>query len=123
MPTSLRERIALAIEGSPYRPEVRRSVQLADAVLAVPELATLAPMLEGFGRLLATSSRDWGQYAPDAWLYAVICGWDCEETEHDETCVHGAMEEMAELHGWDDATVAKARRYREAVRAITGEQP
>ncbi|MCX5598381.1 hypothetical protein OOK29_09550 [Streptomyces phaeochromogenes] len=89
------------------------------AANAETRAATLAPLFEGFGRLLATSSRDWGQYAPDAWLYAVICGWDCEEDVHDETCTHGAMEEMAERHGWDYLTVAKARRYRAAVRAIT----
>ncbi|MFE6474524.1 hypothetical protein [Streptomyces rochei] len=83
------------------------------------DVTTLAPLFEGFARLLSTSSRDWGQYAPDAWLYAVICGWDCEETTHSKSCVHGAMEEMAERHGWDDATVAKARRYRATVRAIT----
>jgi hypothetical protein len=84
-----------------------------------PQEHPLAAMLEGFARLLATSSRDWGQYAPDAWLYAVICGWDCEETTHDETCTHGAMEEIAERHGWDDDAVAKARRYRAMVHAIT----
>lgn len=84
-----------------------------------PDTETLAAMFEGFGRLLATSSRDWGQYAPDAWLYAVILGWDCEQTEHDETCTHGAMEEMQQRHGWSDEAVAKARRYRAAVRALT----
>ena len=92
------------------------------AVLPQPETqATLAPLFEGFGRLLATSSRDWGQYAPDAWLYAVILGWDCEqEHEHDGLCDQGAaMAEMALRHGWDHGTVAKARRYRAAVRAIT----
>ncbi|MCM1974609.1 hypothetical protein [Streptomyces sp. G1] len=80
---------------------------------------TLADLFEGFGRLLATSSRDWGQYRVDAWLYAVILGWDCEETVHDETCTHGAMEEMQRQHGWSDEAVAKARRYRAAVRALT----
>lgn len=83
-----------------------------------PTLAVLAPMFEGLERLIATSSRDWGQYRVDAWLWAVLVGWDCEEAEHDETCTHGAMEEMAELHGWDDEAVAKARRYRNAVRAV-----
>ncbi|CAM5671901.1 hypothetical protein STENM36S_05047 [Streptomyces tendae] len=82
------------------------------------DLPALAAALDGFATLLATSSRDWGVYRVDAWLYAVICGWDCEQTEHDATCTHGALEEMAELHGWDDATVAKARRYRAAVRAL-----
>jgi hypothetical protein len=84
-----------------------------------PETETLAAMFEGLGSLLATSSRDWGLYAPDAWLYAVILGWDCEQEEHDETCTHGAMEEMQERHSWSDGAVAKARRYRAAVRALT----
>lgn len=82
------------------------------------ERATLALIFEGFGRLLATSARDWQTYAPDAWLYAVICGWDCEQSTHDGTCTHGALEETAEMHGWDAAAIAKARRYRAAVRAL-----
>lgn len=53
----------------------------------------LASALDGLGRLIATSSRDWGVYRVDAWLWAVLVGWD-------------------------DETVAKARRYRAAVRAV-----
>lgn len=82
------------------------------------ETQTLAAMFEGLHTLLATSSRDWGTYRVDAWLWAVLCGWDCEQDEHDETCTHGALEEMQQQHGWDDEAVAKARRYRAAVRAI-----
>lgn len=82
------------------------------------ELATTAAIFEFFGRVLATSSRDWTTHPVDAWLWAVICGWDCEQPEHDDVCVHGAMEEMVQLHGWDDETVTKARCYREAVRSI-----
>lgn len=82
------------------------------------QMRALAPMLDGLHTLLATSSRDWQPYRVDAWLWAVLCGWDCEQDEHDETCTHGALEETAALHGWDDATVAKARRYRAAVRAV-----
>ena len=77
--------------------------------------------LDGLHTLIATSSRDWGTYRVDAWIWAVLCGWDCEEEhEHDELCEDGeAMEEMAARHGWDADTVAKARRYRAAVRAVT----
>jgi hypothetical protein len=82
------------------------------------ETQTLAAMFEGLHTLLATSSRDWSTYRVDAWLWAVLCGWDCEQAEHDETCTHGAMEEMQQQHGWDDEAVAKARRYRAVVRAI-----
>ena len=98
--------------------ESRRELR-SDIARLRSQMWTLAAIFEGFGRLLATSSRDWGQYAPDAWLYAIICGWDCEEPVHDETCTHGAMEEMAERHGWDAATVAKARRYRAVVHTLT----
>ncbi|MEW1638619.1 hypothetical protein AB0469_31745 [Streptomyces sp. NPDC093801] len=86
---------------------------------AKEDRATLALIFDGFGRLLATSSRDWQPYPVDAWLYAVILGWDCEETVHDGSCTHGALEETAEMHGWDEATIAKARRYRAAVRGLT----
>ncbi|MET9190705.1 hypothetical protein ABZX63_36385 [Streptomyces tendae] len=102
-----------------HRAELRRVADETAATETQPvDLPALAAALDGFATLLATSSRDWGVYRVDAWLYAVICGWDCEQTEHDATCTHGALEEMAELHGWDDATVAKARRYRAAVRTL-----
>ncbi len=84
-----------------------------------PDTATLAATLDGLHTLIATSSRDWGTYRVDAWLWAVLCGWDCEQAEHDETYTHGAMEEMQQQHGWSDEAVAKARRYRAAVRALT----
>lgn len=80
---------------------------------------TLTAMLDELHTLLATSSRDWQTYRVDAWLWAVLVGWDCEQPVHDETCTHGAMEEMQQRHGWDDDTVAKARRYRAAVHTLT----
>jgi hypothetical protein len=39
--TPLRDRIAQAIEDAPYRPEARRSLQLADSVMRVPEMRQL----------------------------------------------------------------------------------
>ncbi|MEU1327193.1 hypothetical protein [Streptomyces microflavus] len=96
----------------------RWAPQTFRASQAEETLRMLAPMFEGLQRLLATSSRDWGEYRVDAWLWAVLLGWDCEEDVHGETCVHGTMAEMQQAHGWDDAAVAKARRYRSAVRAV-----
>ncbi|WP_030797547.1 hypothetical protein [Streptomyces griseus] len=96
----------------------RWAPQTFRASQAEETLRTLAPMFEGLQRLLATSSRDWGEYRVDAWLWAVLLGWDCEEDVHDETCEHGTMAEMQRIHGWDDAAVAKARRYRAAVRTV-----
>jgi hypothetical protein len=102
--------------------EGRRELRSENARLR-SQLWTLAAMLDGLHTLIATSSRDWQTYRVDAWLWAVLCGWDCEQTEHDETCTHGALEETAAMHGWDDDTVAKARRYRATVRVITGPAP
>ncbi|WP_129307968.1 hypothetical protein [Streptomyces sp. L2] len=103
--------------------ELRRMADEAQpAETATTGLATLAAALDGLHTLIATSSRDWGAYRVDAWIWAVICGWDCEKTEHDDSCTHGALEEMAGMHGWDEATVAKARRYRAAVRALVEAQ-
>jgi hypothetical protein len=87
-------------------------------VKAEAALKTLAPMFEGLHRLIATSSRDWSEYRVDAWLWAVLVGWDCEEAHtHDETCEGGSLEEIAAMHGWAEAAVTKARRYRAAVQA------
>lgn len=83
-----------------------------------PDLTALAAMFEGLERLISTNSRDWGESRVDAWLWAVLVGWDCEQDEHDDTCTHGALEEVAQRYGWDEETVAKARRYRVAVRAV-----
>jgi hypothetical protein len=83
------------------------------------EAETLAAALDGLHTLIATSSRDWQTYRVDAWIWAVLCGWDCEQAEHDDTCTHGALEETAAMHGWNADTIAKARRYRAAVRALT----
>jgi hypothetical protein len=88
---------------------------------AEANLTAIAAIFEGFGNLLATSSRDWAPYRVDAWLWAVVLGWDCEETEHDDTCVHGVLEEIAKDHDWSDEAVAKARSYRATVRAVLDE--
>jgi hypothetical protein len=87
------------------------------------QVGVLAPMFEGLARLMSTSSRDWSEYRVDAWLWAVLVGWECEkEHTHDiEMCLPGTLEEIAAMHGWGEAAIAKARRYRAAVRAVTVE--
>lgn len=101
--------------------EESRKELRAEAARLHSKLWMLGAALDGMGTLLATSSRNWQTYRVDAWLWAVLCGWDCEEAEHTETCTHGALEETAVMHGWDEAAIAKARRYRAAVRDVTAE--
>ncbi|MGX1708886.1 hypothetical protein ACWIFI_06105 [Streptomyces albidoflavus] len=100
--------------------ELRRMADEAGRA-EVTDRSTLAAALSGLETLIATSSRDWGTHRVDAWIYAVLVGWDCEEDQHDETCTHGALESAAVKHGWTDGMVAKARRYRDAVRRMADE--
>jgi hypothetical protein len=79
----------------------------------------LAEVFESLATLLATNARDWGAHWDDAWLWAVLCGWDCEQAVHTDACTHGAMEELVAKFGWDAETVARLRRYRAAVLAAS----
>lgn len=87
----------------------------------------LAEALTRLSGALATHSRDWGQDRLDAWLWGLLCGWDCEDHlvwpdhVHGEHCADaGAMREVAARHGWSDEDVARLRRYRAALLASTG---
>lgn len=89
------------------------------------EPAPLVAVFESLERVLTTSSRDWGAYWADAWLYGVLVGWDCKDAhEHDDVCGgDAAMREMAEQHGWSEDAVARLRWYRAVVRAASAAQP
>lgn len=83
----------------------------------------LAEAFASLERLIVHSSRDWGLDRADAWLYAVLVGWDCEQDhEHDDICENGAaIEEMAKQHKWAPGDIDRVRRYRAAVRAARGD--
>lgn len=64
---------------------------------------------------MAFHSRDWGAHPGDAWLWGLMCGWDCDEAhDHDEECDR-SMAEVAGRHGWSEAEVARLRRLRRAL--------
>ncbi|MCW7991037.1 hypothetical protein XF35_38945 [Streptomyces platensis subsp. clarensis] len=68
---------------------------------------------------MATGSRDWAQDSSDAWLYAVLYGWDCEqEHQHTDDCRAG-LDEVAAKHGWSAGRVARTRKHRAAL-ALAG---
>lgn len=81
-------------------------------------MTTLAHALTALADVLATDSRDWGRTRGDAWLYGVLVGWDCED-DHDheqEHCEGGALDEVAEEHGWNAAQRTRLRELRQAIR-------
>lgn len=59
--------------------------------------------LESIECAIAFSVRDWGECRRDAWIYAIVFGWD----------VDGAWEEMAEKHGWDEDDRKRAMFFHE----------
>lgn len=74
--------------------------------------------VESAGRCMSAHPRDWGTDGRDAWLYGLICGWDCDndQHDHDEECT-SAMTEVAERFGWSAKEVARLRRLRRAMLA------
>ncbi len=69
-------------------------------------------------RCMAFDSRDWSARSSDAWLYGLLCGWDCDDVrDHDEDC-REAMSEIAARFGWSQEEVARLRRLRAAVLAV-----
>lgn len=89
--------------------------------------ADLREALFSLGNTLSGDSRDFAANHRDAWTFGVLLGWECEDhapTDHCDTCgtpEHGVLADLAERHGWDNATVARLKRYRAAVARALGE--
>ncbi|MEU9703035.1 hypothetical protein [Streptomyces sp. NPDC047981] len=61
---------------------------------------------------MKTDSRDWAANQADAWLYAVLIGWDCEQQhDHTDDCAQ-LLEEVAAKHSWSAERVARIRKFR-----------
>ena len=105
----------------------------ADWLLGTPPILNtlsrngISDVLDNLQRLIVHSSRDWGAYGRDAWLYGVLVGWECEDShEHDWICQEEnvSLTAMAERFGWHEDYVARLRRYRTIVRGLqTPDQP
>lgn len=70
----------------------------------------LAEALVSAANTMAFSAQDWAQHHRDAWLWGILCGWD-----------RGALAECIEKFGWTDEAVERLRRYRSAVKEVTGD--
>jgi hypothetical protein len=64
---------------------------------------------------VAHDFRDWAQDRTDAWLYALIVGWDCEQQHtHDDSCP-SQLDEIAAKHDWTPARLEVARKHRSSL--------
>ncbi|MGW3400156.1 hypothetical protein [Streptomyces zhihengii] len=71
---------------------------------AVPALLGVQTSLEALRSRIVTDSRDWSSDKLDAWLWAVLVGLNCENTEaghvHDDDCAGDqGLWDMARQHG------------------------
>jgi hypothetical protein len=53
--------------------------------MAVPALLGVQTALEHLRQRITLDSRDWSADKLDAWLWAVLVGWNCENTDEDHT--------------------------------------
>ena len=67
---------------------------------------------------IATSPRDWAQSSDDAWMYAVLYGWDCEQQHEHTTDCRNQLVEVAAKHGWHAGRVERIRKHRAAFAQI-----
>jgi hypothetical protein len=83
----------------------------------------LQEALDSAERIMRGDRRDWAANRHDAFLFGLFRGWDCEiDHTHDDQCPD--MATVAQAHGWDEDFVARLRRLRGGVRAVTsGERP
>ena len=70
--------------------------------------------MESVRRTINFSSLDWTSAKDTAWIYGIICGFDCEEDhEHDDICGGlDSMIEMAAVHRWTVQQVDRLRVLR-----------
>jgi hypothetical protein len=93
---------------------------------AVPALLGVKTSLEAIHQRMATDSRDWTADKADAWLWALLVGADCENTDeghvHNDIDCEGdqGLNRLAAKHAipWEDRTHAHNYRWWIA-RAIT----
>lgn len=88
-------------------------------------VAGVANVIRLVHRIMACSSQDWSLHADDAWLYALLVGWDCELPEHadgthDEIDCSGPnhLEDFAERFGWTEGGIANLRAQRRIIAAL-----
>lgn len=81
---------------------------------------TLADALKGLRDVIVNDSRVWADHKRDAWIYAVLVGWGCEDDhEHDWICGgDDALVEVAEKHGWNGRDILRLRHHRAALRTL-----
>ena len=99
--------------------EVARACMLAYDALRNTHL-NLYAALAALRRTMAMDPRDWAQDRRDAFLWALLVGWHCEQQhDHDDLCGgDAALLEAAAKHQWTNDMQRRIRIFRSALAAI-----
>lgn len=81
-----------------------------------PDLAELQRTLAAVRRMMATSSRDWSLFKGDAWLYAILVGWNDDPDEPAPPV--SALANIAIRHGWSLGDMAALEAMHAAIVAL-----
>jgi hypothetical protein len=100
-------------------------LEAAAPILAEAAAGDLVTALRSIASRITTSAMDYSDYEPNAWVYGIAVGWDCEEDhDHDDLCGGtAAMAELTARFGWGDDAVTLLRQYRRAYAVAVGEVP
>lgn len=81
-----------------------------------PDLAALHDALTAVRHMMATSSRDWSLAKGDAWLYAILVGWNDDPDEPGPPV--SALAHIAIRHGWSLGDMAALEAMHAAIVAL-----
>lgn len=81
-----------------------------------PDLAELQRTLAAVRHMMATSSRDWSLFKGDAWLYAILVGWNDDPDE--PALPVSALANIAIRHGWSLGDMAALEAMHAAIVAL-----
>jgi hypothetical protein len=100
----------------------KRHVQVMYAELEQAQAAIerVREALASLHRTMAHDPRDWALDERDAWLWGIVCGWECEE-QHDHDVICGrdnALRQVAARHRWPNEAIDRLKTYRRAVAAL-----
>jgi hypothetical protein len=100
--------------------ELHNAIQPAGESTPAATPGSLRAALNSVYRAMVHDPRDWAATKRDAWLYAILVGWTCEDDHaHDDLCMGDEpLIETAQRHGWDEETVTRLRAYRAAIAAL-----
>ena len=73
--------------------------------------------LESIQTTMSTDPRDWGMYKRDAWLFAIVLGW-----EDDDGTPGEALREVAAKHRWTEADLRDLMTLRTRFKSLLADE-